>query len=195
MRQFKHGFTIIELLVVISIMAVVASLVTGAALKSVKQARRRRVEVMVRVLETGLQAYRTQENEWPFTISQLERDPITENFESTPRYWAHTTDNYKVFEKMLRKMNSEHKHYFDTSALMVRGGLLRDSVKNGQYNKPIGYIDPYDSSRFRYFCVEYNQLTDSVRVHWRNHNSATHRSNAVLNMKGDSFKCPKDNER
>lgn len=190
----RHAaFTIIELLVVISIMAVIATLVTGAAIKSVKQSRMRRIQVMVRVLENGLVAYRTRENEWPFTPGSLTRDP--RQFDRVPRYWAHTSDNNKVFEKLLRKMATERVSYFDASALLVRGRKpLKDALKEGRYDLPIGYPDPEDSNIFRYFCVEYNELSDSVRVHWRTHGS-THRAGTSMYMQRDDFECPNDNAR
>lgn len=187
-RRRAAGFTIIELLVVISIMAVIATLVTGAAIRSVKQSRRKKIDVMVRVLENGLVAYRTQENEWPFTATALVRDP--KQFDRVPRYWAHTKDNYKVFEKMLMKMATQKVSYFDPSALLVRGGSLRDAISNGRYNQPLGYPDPDDSNKFRYFCVEYNALSDSVKVHWRNVPRRTHREGSWMNMQDDSFPCP-----
>lgn len=40
----RRGFTIVELLVVISIMAIIATLATGAVLKSVRQSRIRRAD-------------------------------------------------------------------------------------------------------------------------------------------------------
>ena len=40
----RRGFTILELLVVISIMAIIATLATGAAIKAVKQSRNKRID-------------------------------------------------------------------------------------------------------------------------------------------------------
>ncbi len=191
--RVNAGFTIIELLVVMSIMAVVATLVTGAAIKSVRQSRRRRIQVMVRVLENGLVAYRTQENEWPFKPGSLDHDP--KQFYRVPRYWAHTSDNYKVFEELLRKQATDRVAYFDASALLVRGRRsLKDALQDGTYNLPIGYPDPDDSNIFRYFCVEYNELSDSIKVHWRT-DGATHRAGTIMYMEDDEFKCPKDSAR
>ncbi|MBV5332608.1 prepilin-type N-terminal cleavage/methylation domain-containing protein, partial [bacterium] len=50
----RRGFTIIELLVVISIMAVLATLVTGAALKAIKQGRNKRIDATCKALEIAL---------------------------------------------------------------------------------------------------------------------------------------------
>ncbi|MDD4621791.1 MAG: prepilin-type N-terminal cleavage/methylation domain-containing protein [Kiritimatiellae bacterium] len=196
----RAAFTIIELLVVISIMAVIATLVTGAAIKSVRQSRRRRVQVMVRVLENGLVAYRTQENEWPFKISDLRAETLDRNdkyanelFKRVPRYWAHGEDNYKVFEEMLRKMATDRVMYFDPSALFVqRHKQMRDALLEGRFDLPVGYPDPVETGTFRYFCVEYNARSDSVKVHCTDSlNGRTHRPGTSMYGKPDSFKCPK----
>ena len=196
----RAAFTIIELLVVISIMAVIATLVTGAAIKSVRQSRRRRVQVMVRVLENGLMAYRAQENEWPFRLSDLRAENLdsdsehkNELFARVPRYWAHGEDNYKVFENMLRKMATERTMYFDPSALFVKSHKnMRDALLEKRFDLPVGYPDPVEPSTFRYFCVEYNAVSDSVKIHCADAlNGSTHRAGASMYGMQDSFPCPK----
>ena len=61
----RRGFTIVELLVVISIMAIVATLATGAVLRSMRQSRVRRVEMMAKSLEAAIMSYRSLTGEWP----------------------------------------------------------------------------------------------------------------------------------
>jgi len=158
----RQGFTILELLVVISIIAVIAAMATGGAIKAIKQARYKKVGATISALEMGLQSYRAKENKWPFELSKLERDT------GTGDYWAKGKKNAVVFQKLLTSTTTK---YLDTSALTtaING---RKSVKDeleangssGDVNIPIGYADPEDTTQFKYFNVRYYPLTDRVKV-------------------------------
>ena len=54
----KKGFTIIELLMVVAILAVLLGIVTTAATASIRQARERRTQAMKQTLQNGIAAYR-----------------------------------------------------------------------------------------------------------------------------------------
>ena len=158
------GFTILELLVVIAIMAVVATLATGAVVKAVKQGRVRRVEATCRALEMALVNYRAQEGKWPFKLSEL-----TQNNNSQDAYWAHGEDNKKVFKEVYHGPQSANKTaYLDASALLAlyegRRGQLR-AILTKTTDVPLIYPDTDDTSKTRYYCVEYNSTTDKISVH------------------------------
>lgn len=161
----RFGFTILELLVVISIMAVIATLATGAAVKAVKQSRNKRVEITRKTLEMALMSYRAANNEWPFQMNDLEKDP-----KDAGSYWAHGEDNKKVFKPMYHgKAGESSTVYFDASALMtVENGKrepLQIALSLGRTDVGLGYIDPENANKFYYYCVQFKPLTDTVKVH------------------------------
>ncbi|MBQ9430989.1 MAG: type II secretion system protein [Kiritimatiellae bacterium] len=158
----KKGFTILELLVVISIIAIVATLATGAAIKALHQVRERRIDGMITILETAINTYRVDTGEWPFKISEL-----SHNASDNTKYWAHGKNNKLVFSD-LYEIKDGNKGYLDGSGLFAiyQGGRkrLNEVPKGSRRNLPLGYPDPKDQSIFRYFCVEYNSLTQNVQV-------------------------------
>ena len=54
----KKGFTIIELLMVVAIMATLLGIITTAVFSSLRQARDRRAEAMRQTIQNGIAAYR-----------------------------------------------------------------------------------------------------------------------------------------
>jgi len=164
-KPFVAGFTILELLVVISIMAVIATLATGAAIKAVKQGRTRRIEATCKALEMALMNYRAQEGKWSFKVTDLEQPD-----RNVEKYWAHGENNKKVFKNMYHGPGSANQTaYLDGSALMtlVDGGRaqLRTALGARKTDVPLIYPDPDNTSITRYYCVEYNPVTDKVTVH------------------------------
>lgn len=62
----RKGFTIVELLMVIAILAVLLGIVTTAATASIRQSRERQTKAMQNTLQSGIAAYKVRENgEWP----------------------------------------------------------------------------------------------------------------------------------
>ncbi len=167
-NRAARGFTIIELLVVISIMAVIATLATGAAIKAVKQGREKRISATIKTLESALQAYRSRENKWPFQVNQLTKDPgNNDQYNTAKLYWSHGEDNYKVFGDLYPQKGSTGKTvYLDASSVLTKGRkTLLAAIEDGKSNVPLGYPDPDHSDRFHCFCVQYNARTDSVKVY------------------------------
>ncbi len=64
----KRGFTIVELIMVVGIIAVLLTMVTTAASNSVQAARDSRAKMMCEMVETGLATYYAQNGQWPGTI-------------------------------------------------------------------------------------------------------------------------------
>lgn len=153
----RHGFTIVELLVVISIIAVVATLATGAAMKSIRKVRDKKIDAMAQALEMALQNYRTRENQWPFQLSQLTLDPKTND------YFAYSNKNYVAFQKLLTSSTK----YLDTSSLTTASDgrmSVQQALEKDISQISIGYPDPGNTANFQYFTVRYYPLTDRVKV-------------------------------
>lgn len=178
----RRGFTILELLIVISIIAVIATLATGAAVKSMKQSRIRRIEAMRSGLEIALSNYRAQENAWPFELSDCVREANDKTF-----YWIHGQYNYRAFQKMYHGSGGMSKTvYLDAAAYLttVQGKRmpLRTALNLRRTEASIGYPLPENPDRFCYFCVCFNPLTDSVKV--------VREDQPHKNASGFDFWCP-----
>jgi prepilin-type N-terminal cleavage/methylation domain-containing protein len=156
----RRGFTIIELLVVISILAIIATLATGAAIKSVKQARSRRADVAAASLSLALANYRALHGEWPYTFN--EPDTGDKTFQTIKGQ-----NNANVFNAVFQDV-AEHKSHVDPSVIFTRmpqGRMtVRDALAKGLGNIPVGYPNPKNQSEFIYFIVKYNFLTDMADV-------------------------------
>lgn len=156
----RRGFTIIELLVVISIMAVIATLATGAAIKSIKQNRNKRIDVTAKSLELALVNYRALHGQWPYTFD----DPDTGD---RSKQTVKGKQNAEVFKKIFEDVRAG-RALIDTSALLTRvpGGRMsvRQALDKGESSVPVGYPNPEDSNEFNFFTVVYNFQTDSVKV-------------------------------
>ena len=61
----KKGFTIIELLTVIAILAVLLGIVTTAATASIRQSRARQAQAIKQTLQNGIAAFKVRQGEWP----------------------------------------------------------------------------------------------------------------------------------
>ena len=160
-KKGQRGFTIVELLVVIAVMSVLATLVTGAAMKAIKQSRERRVEATIKGLEMALMNFRARENCWPVTLKQSGNDSSI---------WFHGVDNAEVFKKLIAGGSDGTTRYLDGAALIVsvngqRMSLFKALEKSKSSDKAIGYALPANQNVFGCFCVEFNPLTDSVKVH------------------------------
>ncbi|MBR0313345.1 MAG: prepilin-type N-terminal cleavage/methylation domain-containing protein, partial [Oscillospiraceae bacterium] len=64
MKIKRNGFTIVEMLMVIGVLAVLTAIVTTAASSAVRQARTRRIEAMRMMVQTGIATYRAQRGHW-----------------------------------------------------------------------------------------------------------------------------------
>ena len=70
-RARTAGFTIVEMLMVIGILAVLMGIVTTAASAAIRQARERRTEASKQIIQSGIASYLAQKNHWPPKGGQL----------------------------------------------------------------------------------------------------------------------------
>lgn len=64
----KKGFTIVELLMVIGIIAMLMGIVTTAASSSIRASRKQRADALCTIVQTALATYREQKGEWPINM-------------------------------------------------------------------------------------------------------------------------------
>ncbi|HRR34605.1 MAG TPA: type II secretion system protein [Kiritimatiellia bacterium] len=188
----RRGFTIVELLVVISIMAVLATLATGAAIKSIRQSRNKRVEMTAKSLEAALMGYRALKGGWPedvFNPSVIDEvcSELKESsaYARTVTYGEHShshggsycsrsagrfkaKDNHRIFKEVFAEVK-RGRALLDTSSILtsVTGGgrmTVREALDQNKGEIPVGYVNPDNQGEFKFFKVQYNFDTDSVTV-------------------------------
>jgi len=171
----KRGFSLIELLMVIAVMAVIATLTIGGVTKSIQASREKRVDTMCDSLRLALITYRAQEGRWPCRL-----DPGTKNGTQIAdsddpadvtmnRVVYSREENRKVFAPLIPQRGTKKGYYISTAEFLTKIGgegviPLREAVDKGISQPPLGYANPKNQSEFMYFRVEFNLLTDSVVV-------------------------------
>ena len=171
-RTAEKGFTMIELLMVIVVLALIMSLAIGAAIRSVNAGRELRADSMRDALEVALVAYLSAEGAWPCSLPPDPPDPDNPSFIYST--FKSVSKNQEVFEKVISKGG-----YLDTSAFMtvvggteigersVQGGTrlsLRDALERSEGHLPIGYVNPKKRDEFIAYKITFNLMTDSVLV-------------------------------
>lgn len=177
----SRGFTIIELLTVVSIIAVLLTIVISAASGAIKTARLNRAQAMSRALEQAIFAYHAQENKWPGAIETTGVNSREEKVE----FSAKETDGIfqAVVGKGYGKSGGTRSVLIDATALFVARSsklhgngsnkdlgmdFLQAANRNSKHHinfndMAFGYQDPSTGS-FRRFRVTYFPKADSVSV-------------------------------
>ena len=165
----RSGFTIMELMVVVAVMGIIASLVTGAAVKAIKSSRYKRIKTTKVALHVAIENFHAQEGEWPFDISTMYR-----SINNRSLYWAYDVTHYRIDEDnsiVFNEMLNSIVPYLDGSALLTRVNGNRMTVQKAlnqglsTSEMCIGYPNPNDTSKFYLYAVRYNSDTDSVNVY------------------------------
>lgn len=188
-QKIKLGFTIVELLVVISIIAILAGIVTSVASNAIKNARERRKDAMRSTLQAGLNVYNARNNTWPKALESRTEERDSDN-SGIVKITGSDADS--VFQELVSDSFKEKgAPYLDPNGLFVATATAADTLRrknnqivNGAYgqdfsqaikkagkgvrNIPIsqmafGYPDKKTGYFVRY-KIEYNTRTDSVTV-------------------------------
>ena len=174
----RQGFTIVELLMVIGILAVLLGIITTAATASVRQARERRTSAMKQTLQNGIMAYRQLKDQWP---GKLEDWAERQN-RGTVGYLSNG-DYDKVMQELLKNSagKSVKVRVMDPVGLLIMGATGTDgkssgvdfrsaATKKGPYAKRMStsemtviYQKKESGKGYRY-VIEYNAESDSVTV-------------------------------
>ena len=177
MKMTRRGFTIVEMLAVIGVIAVFVSIIATVASGSINSSRSKRAEVMRNALEQAIAAYYAQEGKWP---SLIEANVGTDG-ENTVKFTGSKAD--KIFQEVVGKgfgKGGGKSMLIDASALFVcdsgsaghaksRGYEFSEVMgKNAKHRiglsqMAFGYPET-KKGYFRRFMVIYNCRTDAVKV-------------------------------
>lgn len=169
----RRGFTIVELMMAVGILAILMSIVTVAVSGAVKSARSRRRDAMAAILQEGLSTYYARNGEWPSGMESDAKNGTDRTYEGTQ------ADG--IFRKIVQEsVGSGKAPYLDVHALFVaptgtgdRGvgvPFLEARKKNVPHRRQLGigemafgYQDP-SSGYFRRFKIKYTAASDSATV-------------------------------
>ena len=135
----KKGFTLIELMIVIAILAVLLGIITTVASASMRKARERRTQAMLQTLQNGIAAYRERMDKWPGKLENVAKDRTNDET------YTLTDDEYdSVVQELLKVSGGKNpkNRVLDPVGLLVMrvgGSRAREyrevTKKNGKYGK------------------------------------------------------------
>ena len=180
----RRGFTIVEMLMVVGVLAVLMGIVTTAATAAIRQARDRRTAAMKQVIQAGIGTHYAQKNYWPPKGGQLQS--WADNGLSTGKHVDFlSADQYDTMMRELAKVSVGSKTVspvMDFNGLTVttrtaasrrngRGQSFADAVKKHKKHGStikladmvFGYLTK-EQGYFRRYIVQYNADSDAVTV-------------------------------
>lgn len=182
----KKGFTIVELMMVIGIIAVLMGIVTTAASSSVKMSRTRRAEALCTLVQTGLATYYAQKDRWPITFGSGSNNEGADGHSDEDVYVLSGSDVQKCVKALVDEAKAGNP-VMDISGLWVsrsngemsggrvnRGMVGMDfmsAVRGTKQSKRkmktsemfFGYPDP-ETGAFLRFKMTYSRAADSITV-------------------------------
>lgn len=183
-RARTAGFTIVEMLMVIGILAVLMGIVTTAASAAIRQARERRTEASKAVIQSGIASYLAQKNYWPPKGGKLQ-SWADNGLDSGKHVDFLTADEYDDMMYELAKVSVGSKKVspvMDFNGVVVatrtaagkaggRGQNFSEAIKKNKkhgstikLNEMVFGYQEKENGRFRRYIVQYNADSDSVRV-------------------------------
>ena len=173
----RGGFTILELMVVMGIIAILSTIVTVVSTGVIKSTRERRRELMRDVIEQGIATYYARTGKWPDAIESAMRS-------GDSRWFTGDQADAIVRQVVKASLGSKGAPCLDPNALFVApsgeaggngtGLNFSEAIKK---NPPrhyrhlntsqmaFGYQDP-SSGKYRRYKVHFNAATEHVTVGW-----------------------------
>ena len=180
----RKGFTIVELLMVVGILAVLMTIVTTAATGAIKQARSHKADTIVKMVESGIATYYAQYDQWP----SFDPDGKTGNYRvssgsvDADRYLLTDSEADDLMRELIRKsVGASANPLLDVMGLFVaRSGNVSDKTYGLDFQQAIrgtkrspkkmkigdmmfGYPD-LETGRFRRFKIIYSIPSDQISV-------------------------------
>ncbi len=178
MKQSIHkGFTIVEMLMVLGIIAVLLGLVSSAAVTAIRHARDRKAQACLQVLQAGIATYRAQKGEWPGQLKTYSENGLPNNAHT--RQLSTAEYDEAVTEVVKECVNSSSgTPMMDVTGLIVApkssngswGIEFREAVKKQKRHggtikiseMAFGYLS--SNGKFSRFKITYNADSDHVTV-------------------------------
>lgn len=181
----RRGFTIVELISVIAIIGILLGIVTTAVSSSIQNARTRKADASIQMLQQAFATYKAQKGNWP-AFSGAVNGTTPKNAENGIRdnsdYYEISDDNVRKMIKAIVDESRKGNPLMDVSGLFVatksgtRGSKVHgmdilDALRGTRKNKQGTSIDSLyygypESSHgyFRNFRVLYSIPTDNMTV-------------------------------
>ena len=86
-KRVEHGFTLIEILIVIVILGILAGLIVPRIMGRPEEARRMKARVQIESIETALKLYKLDNGVYPSTEQGLQALVETPTIGQAPRKW------------------------------------------------------------------------------------------------------------
>lgn len=173
----KKAFTIVELLMVITIITVLMGIVTTATVSAMRSSREKRAEAMRIALQTAIATYHAQDSDekWPGAIESLANNGDTEVLSE-----SQSQDVFREIVKRSIGATGMKNPIIDAGGLFVARAGIQDGKGNG-----LGFTDAIKGSSnrqrigvsqmvfgyqgrmtgtFHRYSIVYNGSTDSVTV-------------------------------
>jgi prepilin-type N-terminal cleavage/methylation domain-containing protein len=153
-----RAFTLVELLAVMTLIAMLAAVLMAAAHVVMKNIRKKQAEATAAALQTAVTAYRHEYNKWPIDPS-LVSSIGTNSVLSIPR-----AQNYLVFDMLAptHAANPNHVRFIDESAVLVDVNGQRQWMYIGGYGHPAVYVNPDGGITSYSVTIDVEQDTVSV---------------------------------
>lgn len=161
----RKGFTIVELLVVIGVLAVLMTIIVVAANGVQKAGREKRASAMCSALEQAIAAYYAQEGKWPAAIESKTSSMTDETY----TFDASATDEIfrEIVGKAYGKGGGARSMLVDSSALFVaRTSNLKNGGKGCHDNHSDRTKPDYCGNQG---CVGGVDFSEAVKKGGRNH--------------------------
>ena len=154
------GFTLMELMLVVVIIAILATIIMGSATYVMRMVREKRAIALCRILETALTRYRHDYGAWPIGGREPKLNKSTDDYEVQ----LTGADNAVAFGPLRATHNDKGIRYLDESGVFTlddRGQPVPLARTKGE--QPLVYARRLDAA-LRYFTVKFNLDADSVTV-------------------------------
>lgn len=165
----KKAFTLLELLVVLSIIGVLLGLVVSVASTSVQWSREWKASALCKVVQAGLAEYKAREGKWPGSFNDS-FDSESRNLNSSEvRSAIKDVVEYSVTKSPL--MDVSLLHVAGSLSSKNRGRNFMEAIKGSEKNPKKMKVSEmyfgYPEKRYGYFRpfnIRYSKATDSMEV-------------------------------
>jgi len=171
----RFGFTIVELLMVFGVIGILMTIVTTAASSSMQMARKKKMDALFTVVQSGLATYYAQKDKWPVDLSESSADDdgnisLTDlQVRASVRALVDETIKQNPMLDISGLFVSRYPGKAKTGAAYgldfvdAVHGTKRSKKKMKLAEMYYGYPEP-EHGWFRHFAMTYNVTTDSIVV-------------------------------